>query len=302
MTLSNLLDMMYLLTAADVRSVGQATWSEVQMRFLRELYHRTANSLRRSAPVDVDLGRHRSRLARELSLANLPQAEVDEHCTAMPAAYLLNTPADDLAAHIEYVRRARAGQPVVSLRDDPISHFTEITICTLDDPEPGLLAKIAGALSALGVDIHAAQVFTREANDRIAFDILSVDYDRRTLPEMKKLQVQSELEGILAKRSDPESLCARYGKKLESNVKLLDLQVMSHLSDQHSVIQIEAEDEPGLLYHLTAAISSLNWDIYSARINTWGKTAQDVFYVTDDKGSKLDPASASEAFRQTLLD
>lgn len=297
-----LLDMIYLLTAADVQSVGQKTWGEVQMRFLRELYHRASNLMRRSAPADVDLGRHRSRLARELSLANLPQSEVDEHCGAMPAAYLLNTSADDLAAHIEYVRKARAGHPIVALRDDPISRFTEITICSPDDPEPGLLAKIAGVLSALDVDIHAAQVFTREANDRIAFDILSVDYDRRALPELKKLQIQSELENILAGRSDLDSLCRRYGKKLDRKVKLLDLQVMSHLSDQHSVIQVEAEDMPGLLHRLTAAISSLRWDIHSARINTWGNTAQDVFYVTDDKGSKLDPATAGEAFRKTLLD
>ena len=71
-------------------------------------------------------------------------------------------------------------------------------------------------------------------------------------------------------------------------------------ADQLSVIEIEAEDMPGLLHRLTAAISSLHWDIHSARINTWGSTARDVFYVTDDKGAKLDPPSASQVLRKTL--
>ncbi|MHB1000388.1 MAG: [protein-PII] uridylyltransferase family protein [Armatimonadota bacterium] len=292
------LDMLYLLTAADLRSVGQATWSGVQMRFLRELYHR-ASTVLRSTGVAVDIERHRGRLVRELSLANLPKEEVDEHCSAMPAGYLLNTAPDDLAAHIAYVRSARAGEPVVRLKDDVTGRFTVITLCALDDPTPGLLSKITGVLVTLGIGIHAAQVFTRESSDRIAIDQLYVDFDHRTLPVLRRLQVQSELVSVLLGKIDIESLMSRYGKNMRGEVVLQNMQVMSNLSDRHTVIEIEADDQPGLLYKLTKAISSVGWDIHSARVSTWGNKARDAFYVTAKDGSKLD-AGAAETLRKAI--
>lgn len=298
----DLLDMLYLLTSADLRSVGQANWSEVQLRFLRELYYRAATVLSRSGYMAVDVDRHRSRLARELSLANLPKEDVDEHCQAMPASYLLNTPPDDLAAHIAWAGRARMGKPTISMKDDPTAKLTEITICTLDDPEPGLLAKMAGAFYILNVDIHAAQVFTRETTDRIAIDTLYVDFDQHALPELKRLQVQSELEALLAGKLDLVALSERFGRKIDGRVTSARVEVISHLSDRHSILQIHADDQPGLLYRMTKAISRLRWNIHSARINTWGTRALDVFYVTDESGQKLDAVSAPETLRKALAE
>lgn len=298
----DLLDMLYLLTASDLRSVGQTTWSEVQMRFLRELYHRAATLLRRSGQMPIDVDLHRSRLARELSLTNIPQQEVDEHCRAMPASYLLNTPPNDIAAHIEYVRRAREGHPTISMKDDPTGKLTEVTICTPDDPIPGLLARIAGAFYLLNVGIHASQVFTRETSDRIALDILYVDFDQHALPQLKKLQIQSELEALLCGAVDLKTLSERFGRKLDGRVVSPDIEVISHLSDRHSIIQVSAWDQPGLLYRLTKGISSLGWDIHSARINTWGDKALDVFYVTDAGGNKLHAETAAIRLKKALMD
>lgn len=282
------LDMLYLLTIADLRSVGQSVWSEVQIRFLRELYHRATTVLRGSVGAPFDMDRHRGRLARELSLANLPKEEIDEHCNSMPASYLLNTPPDDLAAHIVYVRSARKGKPVVRLKDDSTGRFTVITICAMDDPSPGLLSKITGVVAASGVDVHAAQVFTREAYDRIAIDQLYVDFDHRNLPELRRLQLQSELEDVIAGKTDLASHLKRYGRNMQDEVIIQNLKIISHLSEQHTVVEIETVDQPGLLFKLTKAISVAGWNIHSARVSTWGSKARDAFYVTDKDGCKLD--------------
>jgi [protein-PII] uridylyltransferase len=282
------LDMLYLLTIADLRSVGQSVWSEVQVRFLRELYHRATTVLRGSIGAPFNMERHRGRLARELSLANLPKEEIDEHCNSMPASYLLNTPPDELAAHIVYVRDAREGKPVVRLTDDITGRFTVITICTLDDPAPGLLSKITGVVAASGVDIHAAQVFTRESYDRIAIDQLYVDFDHRNLPELRRLQLQSELEDVISGKTDLVSHLKRYGKNMQDEVIVQNLKIISHLSEQFTVVDIETVDQPGLLYKLTKAISVVGWNIHSARVSTWGSKARDAFYVTDKNGCKLD--------------
>ena len=223
-----------------------------------------------------------------------------EHFEAMPASYLLNTPPDEIAAHISHVRRARAGHPVVRMRDDSTGRFTEITICALDDEKPGLLAKIAGVFAALDVDIHGAQVYTREADDRIAIDLIDADFDQRPLPELKRLQVQSELVKVLSGKLEVESLSKRFGKRSAEEVRIHGMRAISHASDQHTVIEIEAEDTPGLLHRVTRALSSLHWNVHSARVNTWGTRAIDAFYVTDEEGAKLDDDVAAELLARVL--
>ena len=105
-----LLDMLFLLTVADHRAVGSSNWNQVQVRFLLELHERAMAALKSPHSEGPDIERHRSRVRRELALASIPPDEVDEHCASMPASYLLNTPPDDLAAHIGYVRTVRTGR------------------------------------------------------------------------------------------------------------------------------------------------------------------------------------------------
>jgi [protein-PII] uridylyltransferase len=287
----DLLRMLFLLTLADFRAVGDDNWSAVHVRFLRELYHRASRNL--SSPMsqdfEIDIERHRRRVRRELTLANLDPAEVDEHSACMPVAYLLNTSPENMAMHIESVRQVRSGVPMVELRDDRMSEFTTLTICAFDDPTPGLLAKIAGVLYALDVDIHAAEVFTRECSDVIALDTLYIDFEQCQLPEFKKRQVAADLTSVLTGRTSVRDLLRGKSKATSRSLDVHDLTIHSHLSDRHTVLQISVEDCEGLLYFLTRTISSLGWNTHNARVTTFSGRATDAFYVTDTEGNKLSP-------------
>jgi len=281
-----LLDMLLLLTVADYRAVGARHWSQVQIRFLLELHERAYAALRSPGAQPPDIDRHRTRVRRELSLANLPSGEVDEHCTSMPASYLLNTPPEDLAAHIGYVRSVREGLSVAELKDDRAGHFTLLTVVATD--RPGLLSQIAGVLHALGVDIHAAQVFTRSSADHIAIDTLYVDFEGRQLTEMRKRQLEVDLLSVLSGERGVEEMLAHRRRSSPNEYGAVVARELANLSDHHTVIEVRALDRPGLLYYLTAKIAELGWSIHSARVATWGHEARDVFYVTDASGGILD--------------
>src|SRR6185295_5881375 len=60
--------------------------------------------------------------------------------------------------------------------------------------------------------------------------------------------------------------------------------VSNKLSDRYTVIDIGAEDRPGLLYDLTRRLSELGLDIHYAKISTRANRAADVFYVTKGGG------------------
>ncbi len=283
-----LLDMLLLLTVADYRAVGSRNWSEVQIRFLMELHERASAALRLPDSACADIERHRARVQRELRLANLPSDEVDEHCNSMPPSYLLNTPPNELAAHIGFVKSVRNGNPVVEIKDDRTGRFTQITIAVYD--RPGLLSDIAGVVHALNIDIHAAQIYTRLSKDNIAIDFLYVDFEGRQLAEMKKCQLEGDLLSVLKGDIGVSDLLRRWGKEIKPDLSGLSITILDNMSDHETVLEVRGEDMPGLLYQLTKRISELGYDIHSARVATWGHEARDVFYITNRSGNKLSAA------------
>jgi [protein-PII] uridylyltransferase len=105
--------MLYLLTYADTRAVGEGVWTPVKGRFLRDLWRRSAAVLSEEDTVGVDperVARARRRLQKDLTLKNLPEAEVAEHIQSMPPLSLLNQSLAQMALHIEFVRRVRSGE------------------------------------------------------------------------------------------------------------------------------------------------------------------------------------------------
>ncbi len=278
------LNMLYLLTYADTRAVGEGVWTSVKGHFLRELWQRAWSALSEEAGEEAEeraLTRARRRLLKDMSLQNLPEPLVIEHFQAMPTGYLLNQPPNRIALHIDYVRRVRNGETVIDFFDDRNATYTELTVCTYDDPEPGLLARITSVLYGAGLVIHGAQVMTRVSPaDRIALDVLWVDYRGRQLSLGKQKEVASGLNAALrsvnglASRSEAPPQPARHPDRSVSV-----LSVRNDLSGTLTVIETEGPDEQGALYWSSAALAHLNWDIQSARVTVWQGQARAVFYV-----------------------
>lgn len=294
-----LLSMLYMLTNADILGVGASGWSEIQGRFLRELYFRAERAIVTKAPLidsEEDLAQYRSRVRRELSLTALPPEAVEEHIVRMPPMYLLNTRLEEMAEHVEFIQKALQGEPSVSFKADAGSDYTELTLCVEDDPHPGLLSKIAGVLWALDVDVHAAQVFTRGNGGQVALDMLYVAFEDKQLPEFKKQQLQKEMVRVLKGELDLKKLLEQHQKKLSPDYQSRTLEVSDHLSEEHTVVDVRTKDQPGLLYRFTRAFAELGWHIHSARVSTWGQDVRDSFYVTRE-GKKIGPEAAGELER-----
>ncbi|HSV72886.1 MAG TPA: HD domain-containing protein [Chthonomonadales bacterium] len=294
------LQMLYLLTYADTSAVGAGVWTQVKGRFLRDLYRRAERALAGDESEEYDdpgLARARRRLLRELSVENLPQEEVVAHVESMPAPYILNTSLSEMALHIGYVRQVRSGEPVVVFRDERDATYTEVTICTFDDPEPGLLAKIAGVLHASDIEVHSAQVFTRVGEqERIAIDTLTVDYRGRQLTPGKRKEVATSLRAVLQGAVSVAEVLEKRRKSAAIGGPVEQLAVRNDLSEVYTVVEVESADSGAMLYRTSGALSAVAWDIHSARLSLFRGRFIGCFYVL---GVRHLPA---EAARGALLD
>jgi [protein-PII] uridylyltransferase len=327
----DLLSMLFLLTYADMKATG--VLSPVRVRFLEDLFYRAEQALNEpgtraeGGPQALDperLRRYRTRLSRQLSDHRLSEEEIRRHCEGMPVSYLLNTAPDQIAAHVRMVETLRAAGPVVEFPGDLGPEISVMTVCTYDDPQPGLLSRIAGVLYAHEVGIHAAQVFTREgagelppqggridreagsgggrAPGAVALDTLWVDFHGRALPPLKKMELETDLTAVL--RGQPvDEVLAAHRKHLPPGLPPERVRFDNDLAEHHTVVEIDAPDQPGLLYRLTRATARLGWDIHSARISTTGDRARDAFYITDRAGAKItgDPTPLQRAFIEAAL-
>ena len=293
------LHMLYLLTYADTAAVGMGVWTEVQGRFLAELYGRAEFLLSAPpaegdvAPPTPDLKRQRERIRKGLAQHNLPTDIILEHTRNLPAQYLLNTPLEEMYLHIAMITRLRETfEPSVDFRNEFGADHTEMTLCAYDDPKPGLLAKIAGVLYAHDVSLHSAQVFTRDASVRIAIDTLWIDYRGRPLSVPKRGEVQESLRRVLTGEIGVGELLLSRKKPLKEQA-IYAAKIDDGASERFSVLEVSAPDETGVVYRLARAISALGWNIHAARLSVWGSRARDAFYITGPDGNKVPSADVS---------
>jgi len=288
------LNMLYLLTYADTHAVGEGVWTEVKGRFLSELYGR-AEAILSAPPAEdgspsafvPDLKRQRERIRKGLAQHNLPPDLILEHTRALPAQYLLNTPLEEMYLHIAMIGRLRESfEPTVDFKHEYGADHTEMTLCAYDDPRPGLLAKITGVLYAHDVNLHTAQVFTREASVRIAIDTLWIDYRGKPLSTHKRAEVQESLRRVLLGEIGIGELLQNHKKPLKEQT-IYAAKIDENASERFSLLEVSAPDETGVVYRLARAISALGWNIHAARLSVWGSRARDAFYLTGPDGKKV---------------
>lgn len=73
-------------------------------------------------------------------------------------------------------------------------------------------------------------------------------------------------------------------------------------SDRATILQIFAQNRPGLLYQVARALYEMELSVIAAKIGTYLDQVVDVFYVTDAGGNKIHDESRLNSIRQRIVD
>ncbi len=305
------LNLMFLLTMADLRAVGPGVWNEWKGSLIAELFVETNRVLETGGLKWGDvldrIERTRKRVEENIG-DKLPIEDIRNELDRLTErAYLVFRPrklSRLIALHLEMGEKE-----VVSEWHQPRGGgYTEFYVVAND--HPGLFSRIAGVLAANNVNILGAQILTR--NDGIVFDILQVtDSVMQPITDSVKFRLVSrELEKVLKGDLNVEDLIhtrkpslplARKKAVVVEVEAPTRIEIDNEVSDNYTVVDIYTKDRIGLLYSITSTLSSLGLSIHTAKVSTKVDQAADVFYLTDLEGNKIDEEGRLDEIRIELL-
>ena len=304
-------------TFVDSMATSDKLWNGFKDSLLWSLHLKASDVMSGATEVTVAEEKRREQLLKEvrrLQSAELAEEELQAHFATLPPRYFQIHSAREILGDLMLAHRFMwllvADQdnpltPIIDWQDDPDRACNAVKVCTWD--RAGLFSKIAGSLSAAGLNILSAQIFTR--SDGIALDTFFVNDAQTGSPAgpqkrepfeqvIRKALTGEEVDfhALISRQKQTRPVYQAYtGERIPTTIRF-----DNESSETRTIIEVETEDRIGLLYTISTTLSELDLDISAARISTEKGAAIDSFYLRDLQGNKVTDPLRHQAIERRL--
>ena len=271
---------LYLLTVADIRGTSPKVWNAWKGKLLESLYHLTLRHFRgASNTTTID---NPALHAQNAVQALLPQGlEPKTLWNRLDDAYFLRNAPADAAWHTQVLLPRLDETVTVATRAAPDGTGLQVLVCASDQPE--LFARICSSFDALGLAVLDAQVYTTRNGQALDHFVLAAPNDA----EVTGIDVLAVLERTL-KHSLTQSpaLPTPRSARLPRQARHFAFAPQCHITPDEKgsnfLLEIQAVDQPSLLYRIALVFAAQRVAVHTARITTLGGRAEDFFLISGE--------------------
>jgi [protein-PII] uridylyltransferase len=305
------LNLLTLLSCADLDAVGPGALNDWKLNLIHELYIATEAQLRTGDVPGQESDHHatlRSAVLAQRTIQERDDSWWVEQIASIPTNYLTHLKPKDLAEELRRIQRLSQEKPADAwatyLSDQ---NATEYVVAVHPERASGLFHRVTGALTSKGVSILSADIHTQPgpiAWDR--FVVEDMDYTGSPPPHRLYEVCQAIISAIVNEGSTSPTFRRTWKSKSTSDAAIARTQPTqirfdNTSSDDFTIITVFAYDRTGLLYDISKSLFDFQLDLQVAKVSTHLDQVVDVFYVTDFDGQKVTEATRLYTLRQKLL-
>ena len=279
---------LYLLTVADIRGTSPKVWNAWKAKLLETLFLAAQRILNGDAgDVTDELLARKAEARTTLSHYSILERSYEPLWEKLGQQYFLRHSGQEIAWHSRLLlRHVNTVEPVVRARLSPAGDGIQVMIYTPDRDD--LFACICSFFERIGYNILEAKIHTTKHG--YALDsFLVLDHSDKAISYRDLLNyIEYELSNSLRSKSPPapplQGRLSRQVKHMPIHPSALFKPVPK--TNNHT-LEIVAGDRPGLLSSIAHAFLKYQVHIQTAKINTLGKRAEDIFLISGKNGKLL---------------
>ena len=301
----DMLNHLYLLTVADIRSTNPILWNNWKDALLKQLYQATKHIIRLgidNAPDIEDIIQENKDAAYE-TMANLPYdwEQISDLCEALPGDYFLRHNLLEIEWHVNTILGNSEKQTLVNIRQAKHTKTTKVFVYC--DEHPNVFSQVTGTLGALGLSILNADIFTTK-NDKVMDTFIIQDHNSQAISDPKMIQ---HIEDTLLKALKSDTIYqAESNKRTPRRLKAFNRPSEIHFEQDYlnsrTVMEISSMDMPGLLSVIANVIATLNINITHAKISTLGEKIDDIFFLSTPDGKNITDQSVLDVLETRMIE
>jgi [protein-PII] uridylyltransferase len=293
---------LYLLTVADIRGTSPKVWNAWKAKLLEDLFHATRAALTSGTSertIQDSIAERQREAHRLLRLYAVPDNAELALWRELDMPYFQRHTADEIAWHARHLYwRIGEEAPVVKVRLARDGAGLQALVYLPD--QRALFARICGFFGRAGLSILDAKIHTTRHG--YALDTFAMHDPSNPNPAYREtIQfIEYELTRALTSPGPLEPPGeGRIPRQLRHFPLTPEISIFPDDKGTHFILEVVAGDRPGLLARIAYFLAQANINVASARINTLGERAEDVFLID---GARLHDEQAMLRFETALFE
>ncbi|MGC8502530.1 HD domain-containing protein [Desulfurella sp.] len=277
-----MLNLLLLLTYADMNAVNDNVWSKWKEQLLETLYIKLILSLEKKDQNELILTDAKKK--KKTILKQIQEKETLDFLNRIPESLIFDMDEQTILQLLKTFSKSQKNNYFMVEQKDEYAR-----LFVLAKEKIGLINKIAGIMLCANASIILGKTYTLDKNNTIVvFTTKNKDLDEKYIEELFLKSEQDESFLDECTRKNTNKFLNRLEKtKIEMSIKRIEVEVDNNQSDIYTVVRIHAPDKLGLLYNITKVFKDLEIFIGSIIIDTKGEVAVDTFYVLSSGFKKI---------------